>query len=92
MADGAGLVAPLVLARTELITRTVVTVPAGQAVLDEATTTVDDGKEHNNPTSRMSFWTEFVRDLSFDDPEQQKPRAGRQEYVTSPLPVPGGHC
>jgi hypothetical protein len=40
----------------------------------------------------MSFWTEFVRDLSFDDPEQQKPRAGRQGYVTSPLPVPGGHC
>ena len=80
---------PRVLARTELITRTVVSVPDGQVVQDdEATATI--AEEENDPISRVRFWTEFVEGLRLDDPDQPKPRPGRQGYVNVMLPVPGG--
>lgn len=89
LADGSRLIAPRVLARTQTITRTVVVVPEGQTVAE-----VDDQEveERRDPTSRISFWTDFVGKLVLDDPEQPRPKAGRQGYVTMPLPVPGGTC
>ena len=88
--DGSRLVAPRVLAKTNLVTRTVVAVPEDQTVLDDAAATEVD--EPLDPVSREAFWGDFVRDLVLDDPEQTKPRPGRQGYVTSSLPVPGGHA
>jgi hypothetical protein len=38
------------------------------------------------------FWRDFVAGLRFDDPEQPKPNAGKQGYVTSSMPVPGGNA
>ncbi|NYT40577.1 hypothetical protein HZY97_07400 [Sphingomonas sp. R-74633] len=87
--DGARLVLPRVLARTQLITRTVVATPDGQAVLDDETV-VEAAHEENDPLSRINFWNEFVATLELNDPEQRKPRAGRQGYVSLSLPVPGG--
>ena len=88
---GARMVIPRVLARTQLITRTVVAAPEGQAVLDDAAAEAA-ADEDRDPLSRVSFWSDFVRGLKLDDPEQTMPRAGRQGYVTLSLPVAGGHC
>ena len=90
--EGSRLVAPRVLARTELIQRTVVAVPENHVVIDAATDETAAGDETADPNSRINFWTDFVRGLTLDDPDQAKPRAGRQGYVTTSLPVPGGHC
>lgn len=90
-AEGDRLVVPRVVARTQLLTRTVVSVPEGQIVLDDAAS--DDAAEEDlDPLSRFNFWTEFVRGLELDDPEQAKPRAGRQGYVTMTMPVGDGTC
>ncbi len=88
---GMRLVVPRVLARTQLVTRTVVAVPEGQTVVDdtEAAQTADEDRD---PLSRVSFWSDFVRGLKLDDPEQPMPRAGRQGYVTLSMPPSGGHC
>lgn len=87
--DGRRLVTPRVLVRTELITRNVVAAPEGYVVrTDDAT--AEDALEDDDPTSRIRFWTEYVAGLELDDPEQLKPRPGRQGYVTVTFPVPGG--
>lgn len=90
-AEGDRLVVPRVVARTQLLTRTVVSVPEGQVVLDDSEAT-DAAEEDRDPLSRINFWTEFVRGLHLDDPEQSKPRAGRQGYVTTAMPVTDGTC
>lgn len=89
--DGQRLVMPRILARTELITRTVIAAPDGHVIRDEEVTT-DDLLEDDDPISRIRFWTEYVAGLHLDDPEQSKPRPGRQGYVNVMLPVPGGNC
>ncbi|WP_375394268.1 hypothetical protein [uncultured Sphingomonas sp.] len=89
--DGRRLIVPRVLARTELITRTVVTVPEGQAVQDDDII-AEQAQEDEDPLSRINFWTEFVRGLHLDDPEQPPPRAGRQGYLNVMLPVPSGNA
>lgn len=86
---GLRLVVPRVLARTQLITRTVVDVPEGQMVLDDAEQAEAEDAA-SDPTSRINFWREFVTGLHFDDPEQPMPRAGNQGYVSLPLPVDAG--
>ena len=88
--SGERIVAPRVLAHTHLITRTVVVVPDGQAVLDDATV-AEETEEPADPVGRVAFWKSFVDHLVLDDPDQPKPRAGRQGYVTASMPVPGGN-
>jgi hypothetical protein len=89
---GRRLVAPRVLAKTELITRTVVLAPEGHVVEDDLSEqsepTFDD--EQHDPLSRIRFWTDFVSGLKFDDPEQPLPRPGRKGDITVTLPVRGG--
>ncbi len=89
--DGMRLVVPRIVARTQLLTRTVITVPDGQAVIDDQST-AETADEDLDPLSRINFWTEFVKDLRFDDPQQPTPKPGRQGYVSVMLPVPGGNC
>lgn len=85
------MVVPRVLARTELIKRTVIAAPDGYVVSEDQTTTeVID--EDNDPISRIRFWRDFVEDLRLDDPDQPMPKAGRQGYVTLGLPVPAGNA
>jgi len=89
--DGQRLIVPRILARTQLITRTVIAAPEGHFVRDQEATP-DELIEDDDPLSRITFWTEYVSGLHLDDPEQPKPRPGRQGYVNVMLPVPGGNC
>lgn len=88
---GDRLVVPRVVARTQLLTRTVISVPEGQAVIDDASS-VDASDEDVDPLSRFNFWSDFVRSLRFDDPAQPMPKPGRQGYVSVTLSAPGGNC
>ena len=91
MPDGGRLVAPRILARTTLISRTVVALPDGY-VLQESedipmTGEVDPDRSALADEQQL-FWTEFLPYLKLDDPEQPKPRASRQGYITLSLPAP----
>lgn len=93
MPNGDRLVVPRVLAKTELITRTVVAIPAGHTVEEAAE--ADSAVEFDPETralgdDRQKFWGEFLKKLRLDDPEQPIPRAPRQGYMTFMLPAPGG--
>lgn len=89
--DGQRLVVPRVLARTLLINRSVVTVPEGHRLAEENRDN-EETPEDNDPVGRVAFWRDFVSGLVLDDPEQPVPKAGRQGYVTTAMPVPGGNA
>lgn len=92
MSNGDRLVVPRVLARTQLITRTVIAVPDGFMVRDQDSEADSDTEEQIDElgADRKAFWTEFVMGLHLDDPEQQAPRASSQGFITLPMPVPSG--
>ena len=89
LGDGHRLVVPRVLARTELIQRQVVALPSGMQIADSAEE-IQNEVDDENPVGRVRFWKDFVAELRMDDPEQSKPRAGKQGYVSASLPVPNG--
>ncbi|GJH16918.1 hypothetical protein CBA19CS22_10270 [Caballeronia novacaledonica] len=91
MPDGGRLIVPRVLARTTLITRTVVMVPEGHT-LDDIAEGEDEGNVDRSALSeeQQSFWTEFLGVLKLDDPEQQIPKPARQGHIGFTLPVPDG--
>ena len=91
MPDGGRLVAPRILARTTLISRTVVALPDGyvlQEFEDIPMTGEVDPDRSALADEQQRFWTEFLPYLKLDDPEQPKPRASRQGYITLSLPAP----
>jgi hypothetical protein len=91
MPDGGRLVVPRILARTTLITRTVVALPEGY-MLDEsgdaAATTEIDPDRSRLAEEQTRFWTEFLSYLKLDDPEQPKPRPARKNWISLTLPAP----
>lgn len=94
LADGRRLVVPRVLARTELIARTVVHLPEGMGVREE---NAPDGAEAESPSDelaadRVRFWSEMLEGLSLDDPDQQMPKVTRQGYVYFYMPAPSSTC
>lgn len=91
--DGARVVVPRVLARTHVITRTVVAVPQGHAIDEEvAVPTERSSASDDEALERLQFWTDFVAALTLDDPDQSRPNVTRQQHVFVMLPVPGGNC
>jgi hypothetical protein len=89
--DGGRLVVPRILARTHVITRTVVAVPDGMTLQAP----VAPGAENDPPMDEMTqdrvrFWTEFLSGLHLNDPEQPLPKPSRQGYVAFMLPAPAG--
>jgi len=95
MPDGKRLVAPRVLARTAVLTRTVVALPDGYALQDarEAAPAVDDDPDRRSlQDEQQRFWTEFLADLRLDDPEQPTPRPARRGNITIWLPAPDNSC
>jgi len=93
MPDGSRLVAPRVLARTEIVIRTVVALPDGYALQesqDSGAMTEADPERAALADEQQRFWAEFLADLKLDDPEQTKPRPARQGYLAFSLPAPGG--
>ena len=91
--DGQRLVAPRVLARTEVVTRTVLAIPDGYAVQDE---TADEDTDDVDPeradlqNSQQAFWKEFLGLLRLDDPEQTIPGPARQGYLAFMFPAASG--
>lgn len=91
--DGGRLVVPRILARTHVITRTVIAIPDTMAIQADS----PGGGETEVPfdemtQDRVSFWTQFVSGLALDDPEQALPKPSRQGYVAFMLPAPAGSC
>lgn len=91
--DGSRVVAPRVLARTEVITRTVVAVPDGFIVAGEdgdATVGNPDPDRQALLDERERFWREFLTCLKLDDPEQPVPGPARMGYLNVMMPAPAG--
>lgn len=92
MPDGGRLIVPRVLARTAVITRTVVAVPEGLA-LQDADSEGDESIDNDRlalGTEQQTFWKEFLDILKIDDPEQPIPKPARQGYLGFMLPAPSG--
>lgn len=93
--NGDRVAVPRVLARTHIMTRTVVALPDGYA-LDDVDHTV--GNREIDPDraalsdAQQRFWSEFLQHLNLDDPEQSVPKPARQGYLAFALPAPGGNC
>lgn len=89
MPNGDRLVAPRVLARATIITRTVVAVPDGY-VLEEAEEPPRSTEIDPERAEAQRFWKEFLADLKLDDPEQPIPAPARQGQLSFMLPAQGG--
>ncbi|WP_413060865.1 hypothetical protein ACLN6N_13375 [Sphingomonas carotinifaciens] len=91
--DGTRVIAPRVLARTNVIVRHVVAVPEGFTISEEdavPTEAIVEANPHGD--EQRLFWKEFLDGLQLDDPEQAIPRPARAGYVTFMLPAPAGSC
>jgi hypothetical protein len=92
MPNGDRLVAPRVLARTAVVTRNVVAVPDGYAVdpaEDPAGVEEIDPSQRARADEHQRFWTEFLKVLKLDDPEQSKPKPTRKPNIWFDLPARG---
>ncbi len=99
--SGERLVVPRVLARTQTILRTVISIPEGMEVA-EAEDDESDGAyipaetperreaRERRRDIRFSFWTEFLDGLNLDDPEQMLPSPSLGGHVVFKLGAPGG--
>lgn len=90
--DGSRLVVPRVLARTSVVTRTVVAVPEGFALelTDEEATEASLNANSGLGSEQQQFWQGLLDRLNLDDPEQRVPGAPRQGYLNFMMPAPGG--
>lgn len=95
MPDGGRLIVPRVLARTALITRTVVAMPDGYA-LSQVSEVEGDADSDPDRTAladeQQQFWAGFLQLLTLDDPEQRIPKPARQGYLNFMMPAPSGSC
>ena len=93
MPDGSRLVAPRVIARTTVITRTVVELPEGyvlQEPQDSAPAADIDPDRAALADEQEQFWKEFLAHLMLDDPEQVIPAPARLGYLRFALPAERG--
>lgn len=91
---GGRLVVPRVLARTSLITRTVVAAPTGSVVVDDEpvrSESIDDPIDEWT-SSRVRFLNAVLDGLVLDDPEQPRPRVTPKGYCYVYLPAPSSSC
>ncbi|MHB9833319.1 hypothetical protein Q8F57_000625 [Paraburkholderia terrae] len=82
--DGSRLIVPRVLARTKVLTRTVVAVPEGFGLApdeDDAVTTSVDPARIERMNGQQQFWSGFLESLKLDDPEQAVPKPAKQGYL-----------
>lgn len=88
--SGGYLVAPRVLARTAVIGRQVVNLPAGASLSDAEANEESDTERSALTTEQQRFWSEFLVGLRLDDPEQPIPRPPKQGYMAFMMPAPRG--
>ena len=91
MPDHSRLVTPRVLARTTVISRSVVALPDGLSLQEGADEeTGEDRQASALSTEREQFWAEFLAEVRLDDPEQPIPKPSKQGYLAFMLPAPSG--
>lgn len=83
--DGSRLVVPRILARTQALVRTVVVAPDGMSVAEGEQEGTSRDSELGE-LDRKPFWTEFLRGLALDDPDQRQANATSQGAIYFPLP------
>ncbi|RYF30334.1 MAG: hypothetical protein EOO23_05375 [Comamonadaceae bacterium] len=96
--DGARIVVPRVLAKTQTVLRTVVEIPDGFTVLgsdDEEANDLPETSERragrkSRSAIRQAFWRDFLMGLRLDDPDQQRPPASMGGHVVFKFGAPGG--
>jgi hypothetical protein len=87
MPNGDRLVAPRVLARTVLVTRNVVAVPEGYWV-DPRVQGGEESPDDPRADELERFWSDFLKVLKLDDPEQPKAKPTRLANIRFSLPAP----
>ncbi|WP_296745748.1 hypothetical protein [Mesorhizobium sp.] len=97
-ADGARIIVPRVLAKTQTIVRSVIALPDGLALAEddeeEVSGSVESperraGRARRNAI-RQSFWQDFLSGLRLDDPDQLRPPAALGGHVVFKFGLPGG--
>ncbi|WP_209440540.1 PDDEXK family nuclease [Paraburkholderia dilworthii] len=82
--DGGRLVVPRVLARTTVLTRTVVALPDGFGLAPDeeegGVARIDPGRL-DRMNAQQQFWSGFLQTLKLDDPEQAIPKPPKQGYL-----------
>jgi hypothetical protein len=92
--DGSRLAVPRVLAKTQLITRTVVVTPEGTHVLDGEVSGSEAPDEAADLATqqRVKFLQQVVEGLVLDDPDQPRPKVTPKGYCYLYLPAPASSC
>lgn len=96
--DGARIVVPRVLAKTQTIIRSVIEVPDGYTLSDDEDETILEAVEspeqhasrYRRSIIRKAFWRDFLAELHLDDPDQSRPSASRGGHVVFKFGAPGG--
>ncbi|PBB18859.1 hypothetical protein FJ420_06825 [Mesorhizobium sp. B3-1-3] len=98
LVDGARIVVPRVLAKTQTIVRTVIALPEGLALSEdeegESSASIESperraGRERRNAI-RQSFWLDFLSGLHLDDPDQMRPPPALGGHIVFKFGAPGG--
>lgn len=90
--DGQRLVVPRVLARTTLITREVVQLPAGYVLAGSGADNGDGDEVDESTATRLAFLRELVADPLGFDPDQPMPRPSPRGYLSLYMPAPSSSC
>ena len=90
--DGSRMVAPRVLSRTSVVVRRVVELPKGMSLeaQEEEDAAEFDPRKRAAEEEHRAFWSEFLEDLTLDDPEQPIPPPARQRHMYIMMPAPSG--
>jgi len=93
--DGCRLVVPRILARTSIVTRTVMALPDGYIIgeTQQGATVPSEEAGPDGPAlaeEQQQFWREFLPYVKLDDPEQPIPKPARLGYLGFMLPAPSG--
>ncbi|MGO4389060.1 hypothetical protein AB4Y85_16135 [Microvirga sp. 2YAF29] len=100
LADGARIVVPRVLAKTQTLVRSVIEVPEGFVLAEgeeeeETSPSLLEtpekraGRERRNAI-RQGFWKDFLAGLHLDDPDQMRPPASLGGHIVFKFGAPGG--
>lgn len=94
LGNGARIAVPRVLAKTQLITRTVVAAPEGTQVLDRDLSDigVPDDAIDQATVQRVAFLEAVIRGLVLDDPDQPRPKVTPKGYCYLYMPAPSSSC
>jgi hypothetical protein len=87
-------VQPRILARTEIIRRSIVTVREGRPVIEEEAGDEEEVAAAINASERwyLDFWNEFKAGLQLDDPNQPIPKAPKSSNIDFSMPPSGSQA